>query len=270
MLLWVPTSIVSGGPYHPHLFGCPTGGPIWPPGLCPRSPSTSRADQAGGPRSTAKFMVPRRWYPLWLSSSPADISSALSLLEAGGPPRRLSLNRRKCLLMVPEDATCNQSLLPSEIPMSSGGFVLLGSPFGSSSFCTSVVLKRVEKIRDTLSALKSLQDSQIQFTLLRACLALPKISFALRTCAPHLILPALAAFYEGMREALRVVLAEGFPPLFDGRSGTPSCIPSCPGCLYCFLPAMSPLDVRNPGSLSIRSPIAFNLPALSVGSCRQT
>ena len=86
--------------------------------------------------------------------------------------------------------------------MSSGSFVLLGSPFGSSSFCTSVVLKRVAKVRDTLSALKSVQDSQIQLTLVHACLSLPKISFALRTCAPHLILPALEAFDEGMREAL--------------------------------------------------------------------
>ena len=61
------------------------------------------------------------------------------------------------------------------------------------------MLKRVAKIRDTLSALKSIQDSQIQLTLVRACLSLPKISFALRTCAPHLILPALEAFDEGMR-----------------------------------------------------------------------
>ena len=121
-----------------------------------------------------------------LCGSPAHLSAALSLLEAGGPPRGLFLNRRKCHLIVPEDATCNLSLLPSEIPMSSGGFVLLGSPFGSSSFCTSVVLKRVAKIRDTLPALKSVQDSQIQLTLVRACLSLPKISFALRTCAPHL------------------------------------------------------------------------------------
>ena len=129
-----------------------------------------------------------------LCGSPADLSAALSLLEAGGPPSGLFLNRRKCHLIVPEDATCNLYLLPSEIPMSSGGFVLLGSPFGSSSFCTLVVLKRVAKIRDTLSALKSVQDSQIQLTLVRACLSLPKISFALRTCAPHLILPALEAF----------------------------------------------------------------------------
>ena len=72
----------------------------------------------------------------------------------------------------------------------------------SSSFCTSVVLKRVAKIHDSLSALKSVQDSQIQLTLVRACLSLPKISFALCTCAPHLMLPTLEAFDEGMREAL--------------------------------------------------------------------
>ena len=74
--------------------------------------------------------VPGLWLNSWylddgtLCGSPADISSALSLLKAGGPPRGLSLTQRKCLQIVPEDATCNQSLIPSESPVSSGGFVL--------------------------------------------------------------------------------------------------------------------------------------------------
>ena len=140
-----------------------------------------------------------------------DIYSALDIINADGPSRGLFLNRSKCLLVVPEDASCDHSLLPPEIPVSTEGFCLLGSPFGSSSFCTSSILKRVQKVHDTLISLKSFQDSQIQCTLLRSCLALPKISFALRTCAPQLIKPALVAFDETLRDALSDIVGGPVP-----------------------------------------------------------
>ena len=50
--------------------------------------------------------------------------------------------------------------------------------------------------------LRDLQDSQMETTLLRTCLTLPKIAFALRTCAPDLIQPALEAFDDVMRKFL--------------------------------------------------------------------
>jgi hypothetical protein len=42
----------------------------------------------------------------------------------------------------------------------------------------------------------------METALLRSCLSLPKISFTLRTCAPNLIHPALAAFDNIMRDSL--------------------------------------------------------------------
>ena len=129
-----------------------------------------------------------------LCGSPRDICSASS-----SPSHGLFLNRSESHLFVPAEASCDYSMFPPEIPVCNGGFCLLGSPFGSASFCTSLILKRVEKIQETLNTLKSFQDSQIQFALLRSCLALPKISFALRTCAPQLIKPALVAFDDIMR-----------------------------------------------------------------------
>ena len=39
-----------------------------------------------------------------------------------------------------------------------------------------------------------LQDIQIETALLRECLALPKIAFALRTCPPNHIRQTLVAF----------------------------------------------------------------------------
>ena len=73
----------------------------------------------------------------------------------------------KSLLIVPADATCDNFSFPAGIPVSRNGFNLLGVPFGSPSYCTSSVLRRVQKIQGALGSLKDLQDSQIQTTLLR-------------------------------------------------------------------------------------------------------
>ena len=42
----------------------------------------------------------------------------------------------------------------------------------------------------------------MEATLLRSCLALPKVAFSLRTCPPSHIIQATATFDEAMREAL--------------------------------------------------------------------
>ena len=70
------------------------------------------------------------------------------------------------------------------IPVAHDGFVLLGSPIGSPSFCDLHVQKQVEKLSHTLSFLSDLRDSQMETTLLRSCLGFPKISFLIRTCPP--------------------------------------------------------------------------------------
>ena len=157
-----------------------------------------------------------------LCGSPRDICSALAIIEADGPSHGLFLNRSKSHLFVPAEASCDYSVFPPEIPVSNGGFCLLGSPFGSASFCTSLILKRVEKIQVTLNTLKSFQDSQIQFALLRSCLALPKISFALRTCAPQLIKPALVAFDDIMREACSDIVGGPIPEWSWLKASLPS------------------------------------------------
>ena len=92
--------------------------------------------------------------------------------------------------------------LPADIPIVRGGFDLLGSPIGPSSYCEGTVLNRVKKVQEVLARLPDLQDSQMETTLLRSCLALPKVAFALRTCPPSHIKEATTAFDNAMREAL--------------------------------------------------------------------
>ena len=137
-----------------------------------------------------------------LCGSPRDICSALTIIESHGPSRGLLLNKSKSLLFVPADATLPDHVLPPGVPTTNGGFKLLGSPVVPPSFCESSVCRRVSNIQDMLVNLQDLHDSQMETTLLRSCLSLPKIAFALRTCAPDFIRPALAAFDNTMREAL--------------------------------------------------------------------
>ena len=101
---------------------------------------------------------------------------------------------------------CTSSLtsncLPADIPVTSGGFDLLGSPVGSSAHCLLSVLRRIEKLQEVLAKLGDLQDSQMETSLLRSCLSLSKVAYALRTCPPRYIWQALVAFDDTMQESL--------------------------------------------------------------------
>ena len=95
----------------------------------------------------------------------------------------------------------NHNSLPADIPSTRGGFDLLGSPIGPASHCESTVLKRVKKVQEILAKLGDLQDSQMETTLLRSCLALPKVAFALRTSPPSHTQQATVVFDNAMLEA---------------------------------------------------------------------
>ena len=82
------------------------------------------------------------------------------------------------------------------------GFNLLGSPIAPPSFCEGTRLKRVEKVKATLSRLPDLEDSQLETTLLRSCLALPKVAFSLRCCPPSHIKETISVFDDAMRDTL--------------------------------------------------------------------
>ena len=182
-----------------------------------------------------------------LCGSPRDICSALTIIESQGPSRGLLLNKNKSLSLVPADAGWPDHVLPPGIPTTNGGIELFGSPVGPPSFCESSVYRRVSKIQDMLVNLQGLHDSQLETTLLRSCLSLPKIAFALLTCAPDFIRPALAAFDNTMREALSD-LAGG--PLSD----------------WSWLKASLPSSL---GGLNLRRAM-LHAPAAYVGSLHQS
>ena len=136
-----------------------------------------------------------------LCGSARDLQAALTIIEGEGPVLGLHLNRAKSLLYIPEGASPATNPLPPDIPTTSEGFVLLGSPI-MSPFLESVILRRVNKVETALSHLPDLLDSQMETTLLRSCLSLPKVAFALRTCPPEYIANASKAFDSAIRASL--------------------------------------------------------------------
>ena len=134
-----------------------------------------------------------------------------------------------------------------DIPITTGGFDLLGSPVGSAAHCEASVLKRVNKVQEILTRLSDLQGSQMETTLLRSCLALPKVAHVLRTCPPGFVKDALVAYDEGMRDALSDIAGS---PLSD----------------WAWLKASLPSSF---GGLNIRW-ASLHAPAAYIGSLHQT
>ena len=150
------------------------------------------------------------------------LSAALEIIDTHGPPRGLFLNKGKSLLSAPSGAEFNSASLLAGIPITSQGYTLLGCPIGPPSYCLNTVSKRVEKIQSVLAHFPDLHDSQIELALQRSCLSLPKISFALRTCPPDFIYPALTAFDNLMRETLSHIVGSPLSNWSWSKASLPS------------------------------------------------
>lgn len=131
-----------------------------------------------------------------------SLHQAMNLIESSGPSRGLHLNRSKCLLSLPQDLALPTNPLPPEIPTSTSGFTLLGSPIGPSSFVHSSLSNTISKLKQTLSLLPSLSDAQMETTLLRSCFSLSKLSVYLRTCNPVSLIPLYGSFDSLMLSSL--------------------------------------------------------------------
>ena len=102
------------------------------------------------------------------------------------------------------------------------------------------MLNRVKKVELVLAHLHDLQDSQMEVTLLRSCLSLPNIAFALRTCPPLHLKAALSAFDDTMREALSDLVGVPLPFWSWDKATLPS--------------SLGGLNIRQ---ASLHAPVAF-------------
>ena len=147
-----------------------------------------------------------------ICGSPSDLLKALSIIETEGPSIGLVLNRSKCLIHIPHSSQCTPNPLPSDIPSSSDGFVLLECPIGPPSFCQSFMLDLINSCQNLTDKLSILQDSHIEFTLLRSCLSFSKIGYNLRTCPPSFISEAARTFDELVSDSLSNIIASPISP----------------------------------------------------------
>ncbi len=103
-----------------------------------------------------------------LIGPPKALLSALKIVEEDDPTVGLHLNRSKSLLFIPPSADASTSSLPDDIPITHEGFTLLSCPIGPPTYCDSVLLAKVDKMKETISVLKDMRDSQVETTLLRS------------------------------------------------------------------------------------------------------
>ena len=141
-----------------------------------------------------------------LVGQPGDLAAALRIVEADGLALGLHLNHSKSLLYVPPGEDASQSPLPPDIPMVRRGFSLMGCPIGPPGFCEEVFSARLRKLKVSMETLSDMDDAQLETTLLRSCLALPKVSFVFRACPPSHFSHSSADFDTTMRRSLETII----------------------------------------------------------------
>ena len=209
VLLLLPTHSTFGPAHHSQLQRSSAGGPTWSLGFALTLHPIVKRIQEQVPGLTLNS-----WYldDGTLVGFPDQLAAALNIIEQDGPALGLNLNRSKSLLFIPEEEDASLSPLPSDIPVTRQGFSLLGCPIGPPTFCEDVFLRRVSKIKASLDSLHDLEDSQIETSLLRSCLALPKVSYVLRACPPTHLLHAAEELDYSMRKTLEAIIGA---PLTD-------------------------------------------------------
>ena len=102
------------------------------------------------------------------------------------------------------------------------GLVVLSSPIGSPEYVMDEVNRKIDKIRNITSLLRSLKDPHYKFVLLRLCFSLLKIMHIMRTIDPSSIQHLLSEFDNVVTMCLLNILGS---PL-DIKSGKKQCLQS--------------------------------------------
>ena len=128
----------------------------------------------------------------------SDLQKVFDLLSAEGPDLGLHLNPAKSLIWcgdnLPPDIDGTNPLARGVPPAAAAGYHLLGAPVGNIPFSRDAVEDRVQKIAEIFDHLPGINDAQTEFSLLRSCFSLPKMTYCLHTCDPAHLLPVYKRF----------------------------------------------------------------------------
>ena len=107
------------------------------------------------------------------------------------------MNAKKCELIrhssVSECSSADPPGIP-DVPVIMDNWSILGSPIGSSKFCSAFVEKAVfHKVDEAATLCLSLEDPQLAFSVVRKCVSYCRGVYMSRTCSPRHIREVLAA-----------------------------------------------------------------------------
>ena len=144
-----------------------------------------------------------------------ELKAVVDLVREEGPQRGLILSTAATSAPAPPKSTIWSPghVGGAEDPLNRGlervkeeGVILLGAPMGSPAFVAEKVKLKVAKVEEITSLLPLLEDPHTEFSLLRSCLSLPKISFLLRTVDTSVHTDLLQSFDRVTREGLTRIL----------------------------------------------------------------
>ena len=146
-----------------------------------------------------------------------DLRSVVDILLQEGPPRGLTLSTAATVTapsLPKSQVWCPTALGPGPsdplqrgIPrVETSGITVLGAPLGDLSFTEASIRSKIKKVEDITQALPDLCSPHLEFSLLRTCLALPKIIFLLRTTDTTSLTHLLERFDAITREALSRII----------------------------------------------------------------
>ena len=180
-----------------------------------------------------------------------SVSMALQILEEESPLIGLRLCKDKCRITRPQVSQVAYQHVNGISISPTRDLTLLGAPVGSPQFKKNHLHGKVNALRDLMNKLPSLDDPQLQLTMLRACFGLPKFYFSVRTTAPEYSLGACEEFDGHQRSAPSTLLGapindrtwrQSSLPISLGGLGLRSAAQHASSAYFCSLSLSAPLS----------------------------
>jgi hypothetical protein len=121
-----------------------------------------------------------------LAGSQESVAAAINFVEGRFADIGLALSRSTCELIpvAGRDHFVDLSLFTRFQFLEAGSFKLLGAAFGSSEFCSELLIKICVKAKHLLTQLSAMDDAQTALLLARRCSGFCNVAYSMRTVPP--------------------------------------------------------------------------------------